>query len=33
MTAATLHHLEGLGDRGRGGAVARLVGVVQLDMA
>jgi YgiT-type zinc finger domain-containing protein len=33
MTAATLHHLEDLRDRGRGVAVARPVGVVQFDMA
>jgi YgiT-type zinc finger domain-containing protein len=33
MTAATLHHLEDLRDRGRGVAVARPVGVVQFDVA
>jgi hypothetical protein len=33
MTAATLHHLEDLRDRGRSIAVARSVGVVQFDMA
>lgn len=31
LTAATLHHLEDLRDRGRSVAVARPVGVVQFD--